>query len=110
MPVPEIPLESERLLLRRIGAVVFERFREHLVKATEITRGLDDALEGCGLLAHIFIRVVYSLDGETDTALALVHLEHAGFDCLANLKDVLHLLDAFLADLGGMDEAIDAST
>ncbi len=51
-------------------------------------------------------RVVGRLDGQTDAAFALVNLDDAGGDFLADLEHVLDLLHALLADLRDVDQAV----
>ena len=56
---------------------------------------------------EFFLGVVRGLDRETDAALDFVDLDDAGFDFLADLEHVLDLVDALLADLRDVDEAVD---
>ena len=66
-------------------------------------------LESGGLATQLLGIVVHSLDGKTDAALHLVHLDDASLDFVAHLDDVLHALHVLLGKLGDVDEAVDVA-
>ena len=79
---------------------------EGLLEADHVFAGRR-RVERVGFALDLFFGVVGGLDGEADAALGLVDLDDAGFDFLADLEDVLDLLDAVFADLRDVDQAVD---
>src|SRR5471030_2022495 len=59
------------------------------------------------LTLDLFRRVIGGLDGEADAALRLVDLDDAGGNFLADLEHFLDLLDAIVADLRDVHQAVD---
>jgi hypothetical protein len=56
---------------------------------------------------ELLLRVVGRLDRETDSAIALVDLDHASSDFLANFEHVLDFINALFADLRDVHQAVD---
>ena len=69
--------------------------------------GLDGFAGGLGFESlELFIAHRHSADRKTDTALAAIDLDNAGFDFLTDFESVLDLLDALIGDLGDVNETV----
>ncbi len=99
---------SEGLLAALTGTVLLFGCREGCTEADHVLAALD-GLEGLALLAEGVFAVAGCLDGEAEATLGLVDLDDAGLDFLADLEDILDLLDTILADLRDVDESVDGS-
>ena len=79
-----------------------------MLEADHVFAGAE-GVEGLGFALDLFLVVMGGFDGEADAALRFVHLDYAGFDLLADLQMILHLVDAIFADLRDVDEAVDVA-
>ena len=76
---------------------------------TNEVAGWTKGLEGLALFLELVFGVSNRLDGETDTALDLVDLNHTGFHFVGHLEDVLDALHVLFAELGDVDESVDVA-
>ena len=93
------PFRLRLVLLRLVGGV------EGVLQGDEVFARLQrvqDGLLGLELLGG----VVGGLDGQADAPVALVNLDDARGDFLADLEHVLDLVDALLADLRDVHQAV----
>ena len=88
-----------------LGILVAESV-ERMLQGHEILARLEGVEHGF-LFLELFLRVVGRLDGEANPAIRAVDLDHAGADFLAHLEGILDLVDAILADLADMHQAVD---
>ncbi len=81
---------------------------ERLLEADHLGRRTE-ALEAGAFLFQLIVGVTNGLDGKSDAALDLVHLDDAGFDLFADLDDVFDLFHMVFAELRNVDEAVDVT-
>ena len=79
---------------------------EGVLQRHEVFAGLE-RVEDFLLFLELLVGVAGGLDGQADAAFALVNLDDAGGDFLADLEHVLDLVHALFADLRDVDEAVD---
>ena len=87
------------LMARLVGGV------EGVLEGDEVFARLQSVERGL-LGLQLLVRVVGGLDGEADAPVALVNLDDARGDFLADLEHVLDLVHALLADLRDVDQAV----
>ena len=79
---------------------------EGVLESDQVFTGLE-LIEELLLFLQLLGAVVGGLDGQTDAAIGAVNLDDAGGDVVADLEDVLDLVDPVFADLGDVNQTID---
>ena len=80
-----------------------------VLQSNEIFTGLERVKDGL-LSFELFGGVFSGFNGQADAAVALVDLDDAGSDFLANFENVLDLVNAFFADLGDVNQSVNVMT